>query len=487
MWKAIDRYDKRSLSYFFNFSSYWKSGMLLLCIWIFPFLNAGAQAILSVDDIPSSFAGSISSEPVDGSLSQWWTVFSDPNLNQLEELAMKNNYNVRSSLKKIQAARELLKGVYSAYSPVVGLSAGYDFERDSGRESTPYATNSNTSYFQMGATVSWEIDLFGRISAKAKTQKSNIKISRLDYDALLLSISAEVAINYGALCMYHQQLKVAKSHLKSQQELLEMVKSKFDAGLISRLDVAQAENSVNMTRLRIPTLENGVEMSKLAIATLCGVKSEKISSLLFAEYQPALSIPEAIGQPADLLRNRPDIALAEEQIHNIASQMGVAKKDYLPSLSINGEIATHSHDAAGLFGKSSMTFSLVPQLTWTLFDGLSRKFNITGLKAEMEAQIDNYNNTVLTAIQEVDGAILKYDTSRKELALYDDVLENSRQMLILSIERYKLGLVNFSDVANAQITYLTYQTNLLTTRNNCYNSLVALYKSLGGGWKPSEK
>ncbi|MDE6246859.1 MAG: efflux transporter outer membrane subunit [Muribaculaceae bacterium] len=449
---------------------------------------AYAQSPLTADSLPASYQEyhdelKVTEAEKADDCSEWWRDFGDANLNSLEELAIKNNYNLKAALKRIDASREMLRGVYAGYSPVINLQAGYEYSKDSGRESKPYTSISPSSFFNVGASMSWEIDVFGRIREKAKSSKINIDISKLDYDSFILSLTAEVANDYGALCLYYQQLKVAKAHLKSQIELLDMIKSRYEAGLVSKLDVAQAENTVNSTRLRIPVLEAQQETMKNALALLCGSTPEEVVSLLTAESQPTLQMPGMIGKPADLLRQRPDLLKAERQIDAIAANLGIAKKDYLPSLTLDASIGTSAHNIGDLFGKQSLNYSVTPTLTWTLFEGLARRSNIAEIRAEMEAEIETYNNTVLTAINEVDNAIINYNKAIEELSLYDQVLATSREMLILSIERYKLGLVAFSDVATAQTTYLTYQTSLLTARNGCYNSIVSLYKAIGGGYK----
>lgn len=451
-----------------------------LILFLFPLYG---QKQLDVNALPVIHSEYISCSSEAEDITDWWKSFEDPNLNILEELAIKNNYDIRASLSRIEASRQMLKQAYSGYFPTVDVFAGFDVNKDSGREDKPYGHVPTSSFFNVGANVSWEIDLFGRIKQKAKSGKISVNISRLDYESLLVSLTAEVAQNYGALCMYHQQLLIANAHLKSQIEMFDIVKDRYKAGLISKLDVAQSENTVNSTKLKIPMLEAQQAVVKNSLAVLCGVSPGELDSLLDANVQPTLRIPEAIGQPADILRNRPDIAMAEQHIAATAEELGIAKKDYLPSLSINASVGTSSHDLKGLFGQHSLNFAVTPQLTWTLFEGLSRRANVAEKRALMEAQIETYNSSVLTALQEVDNAIVNYTAARKELTLYDNALATSREMLLLSIDRYKLGLANYSDVASSQVAYLSYQTSLLTSRNNCFNSLVALYKALGGGWK----
>lgn len=242
-------------------------------------LRIKGERIFTRDSLPSQFQFLHAPETLPAGvaeggkqrLEEWWRSFADPNLDRLEELAERNNYNIRAALKRIESSRQILRQTYAGYYPSINLSAGYSIEKNSGRESSPNGPTPTLSYFNAGASMSWEIDVFGRVSAATKSGKANINVSKLDYEAMLVSLKAEVATNYGALCMFTQQLRVAKAHLKSEQDLLKLVNDRYESGLVSKLDVTQAENSVNNTGLRIPALEARQASAKNALATLCGV------------------------------------------------------------------------------------------------------------------------------------------------------------------------------------------------------------------------
>lgn len=413
---------------------------------------------------------------------KWWTTFNDSSLTTLIETAVKNNYNLRATLRRIEASRQMLRTTYAGYYPTVGLYAGLDFNKDSDREKLPYTQEADNSSFNMGATLSWEIDIFGRVYEQAKGSKANLNVSRVEYEGMMLSVAAEIAQDYSNLRMYQRQLNMARTHLSSQTEMLRIVEARYEAGLVSKLDVAQARNTLNSTRLMIPSLEANITTSRNALATLCGIPESALNSIIDDNTNLKIVPPPGVGTPADLVRRRPDIVEAEQQIVSLSSQLGVAKKDWLPTLSVNATVETSAHSFGDLFGFRSLHYSVEPQLSWTLFNGFAREAGIAEARAELEAQIDSYNMTLLTAVQEVNNCLASYEAASRELELYKEVIKDSEEVLKLATERYKLGLTDFSDVATAQISLLSQQTSFESATANCFNSLVALYKSLGGGW-----
>lgn len=437
---------------------------------------------LSPDSLPSGYGFSAFSSSPMFDCTAWWGTFDDPVLTRLETLVQKNNYNLRAMLKRIEASRQMLRQTRAGYYPTVGLMAGYDIDRDSGREASQATDAFTNTFFQLGATVSWEIDIFGRIYEKSKADRASLEATRLEYDGMLLSLEAEVATQYAALLMYKQQLEVAQTHLKTQEDILAVAEARYKAGLVSKLDVAQARSMVSSTRLLMPQYRSNMMSAVNALATLCGISTADVRNMVENSTTPHLSVPLQVGVPADLIRRRPDVAEAEKQIEVLAARLGVAKKDYLPSLTLNATLGTSSHNAKYLFGKNSFNYEINPTLTWTLFDGFAREAGVAEAKAQMEAEIETYNYTLMTALQEVEDAMQNYVSAGRELTLYADVLESSEEVVNLSLERYRHGLTDFTDVANAQITYLQNHTQYASSRANLFNCIVRLYKALGGGF-----
>lgn len=413
----------------------------------------------------------------------WWKTFGDPTLDSLINMAEKENYNLSAALARIEMAKKTLDAAKSAYFPTINLSAGWTKGQSSGASGPVVAKSSPYDYFSLGAAMQWEVDLFGRITQNVKANKAAYNATKAEYDGTMVALAANVAKAYINLRTYQSEMEVAQSHLKEQEKVLALVEARFKAGLASMLEVTQSRTVVSSTKASIPALEAMIESSINSIGLLIAKYPEEIHAWL---SQPT-PVPDVIyganlGCPADLLRRRPDIVEAEYQLAQYAAQVGIAKKDFLPTLSINGSIGTQAHEAKNLFGEHSMYWEISPTLSWTLFDGLARNYRTAEAKAQLEAAVDTYNYTVMNAVIEVYNATTAFQSSMKTITLTDDVIKDSKESLDLAIERYKKGLSPFNNVVDAQISYLTNQDSQITARGKALTAVVNLYEALGGGW-----
>jgi len=188
------------------------------------------------------------------------------------------------------------------------------------------------------------------------------------------------------------------------------------------------------------------------------------------------------GVPADLLRRRPDIAESEAEMARYAALVGVAKKDFLPVLSLSGSVGTSAHKINNMFGSHSLDYSIAPTISWTIFDGMARNANLAEAKLQLEAASDSYNLTIFTAMEEVDNAVNNYNAYLRECKLLDDLTAESRKSLDLSLDLYKQGLTAFSNVVDAQLSYLANQNSLVAAKGATLSALVSFYQALGGGY-----
>lgn len=414
---------------------------------------------------------------------KWWKCFDDETLDSLIEVGLQRNYNVLMATRRIKIARNAVNSARSAYYPNFSLSAGYDNERSSGLLYGSKGDASITSYLSGSVNMSWEIDLFGRVSANVKAQKAALNTSRADRAGVLVSLAAQIASTYFDLRVNQAEIQVANEHSQSQMKALKIAQARFETGLASMLDVDQARTVYYNTISLIPTLENAVHQDINAIAVLLGESPEN----LMQQLSVAAPLPSHIqlvstGIPADLLRRRPDVVEAELEIAQQAAQLGIAKKDYLPTLTLDGSIGVAAHRAGDLFKGAAFEYTIAPTLSWTIFDGFERKYNVASARENMQVAIDNYNLTVITAYQETDNALSTYFSDLKYIDILDKLVKSSRDYDLLSIDQYKNGLAPFINVADAQISYLSYQNTLIQARGQALTALVDLYKALGGGW-----
>lgn len=411
----------------------------------------------------------------------WWKRFNDPVLDSLISIGIDNNFDIVTAIARMNMAMAQIKQAEAGYYPTINLNAGYTHEQNAGAISGKNVKSVNSGYFSLGAEMNWEIDLFGKITGQVKGKKAQYRASRAEYMATMVSLSAEIATCYFNLRTAQRQLYVTTEHLASEGRVVEIAKARFEAGLVSKLDVTQALTVYYSTEATIPQLQTSVKQAVNAIAILLGVYPEEISHRLKAtnnvpEYRQLIPA----GIPANLLRRRPDIVVAEQNIAAYIQASEVAKRDFLSDFSINGSIGVGSQAISGLFGDNSLDYRISPTLTWTLFDGFARKAAVTESKEQIRIGIDNYNQTVMTAVQEVDNAMIAYSSSLRAIDSYTKVIEQCDESFHLSLNLYKDGLTPFTNVVDAQINSLTYANSLVATRGDALVNLVNLYKALGG-------
>lgn len=413
----------------------------------------------------------------------WWGYFNDALLDTLISRGVQANYDLQAAERRINVARQAVNSARAGYYPGVGLSAGWQKARTSGATGAEMRPATTGDFFSLGLSASWEVDIFGKVRSKVKQQKSAYEATRAEYAGAMTALCANIAKTYVMLRVYQAEWEVAMEHIATQQKVVAITEARHEAGLASQLDITQAKTVFYSTQSSVPMLENSIHTTINALATLIG----EYPQALYDRLSVVGPLPDhrqivPLGVPAELLRRRPDIVEAEETVAGYAAALGIAKKEFLPSLSINGAIGTSAHDAGNLFKNQSLTYSIAPTLSWTLFDGMGRRAGVVSAREQMMASIDSYNSTVMNAVEEVDNCVSTYMATLKKIDILNNVIENSRQSLDLSLDLYKRGLNPFNDVMQAQMTYLSNQNNLIEAQGSALTALIALYEALGGGW-----
>lgn len=422
--------------------------------------------------------------PVDDN---WWHSFGDTCLIALIDQAVTNNNNLMAAAERVQVAKSMYNAALSGYSPVIGFDAAWVNNQTSGNLSSSSTDPSLARYLEAGISVSWEIDLFGKIYFRAKEGKEQYNATKEEYNSVMISLCSQLASQYITLRTYQAQMRVAKTHIISQEAILNITEARFETGLASALDVAQAKTVYYNTRASIPGLQAAIDNLINCIAVLLGEYPVNVYDRLAAPADQVEFLQiVSVGIPYDLLRRRPDLRQAEYNIAAQAAAVGIAITDFLPSLSLNGNIGLASHDPARFFDNSSLTFNITPTFRWTLFNGTERFQARNAAKAQMQTAVDTYNNTVLMAVQEVESAMSSYKNSVKQLVLLRELVNQGQLTLDLSLDLYKNGLIDFQSVLDAQRQMLSYQNTLESTRGSSALALVNLYQALGGGWNNHE-
>ncbi len=416
----------------------------------------------------------------------WWRSFDDPMLDSLIALGERNNYDVSMAAHRIEISRAAIRQAQSAYYPQIGINLGWTRERQSGSIASPGGTATVTSWFGASASMSWEVDVFGKIRAQVNKSKQSARVTAAEYRGAMLTLEAEIATSYISLLVDRAQLAVAQEHSKNQLHILDITETRHRTGLVSGLDVSQAKTLYYSTVSSIPLLEASIEALYNSLAVLCGVPRSELPASLFDEHPiPSHYNLAATGAPIEVIRNRPDVVQAERSIDVAAAGLGIAHSAYLPSLSVSASAGTQAHRFGDLFSRQSIGYTIAPTLSWTLFDGLARHAASVEAREAMRLEVDNYNLTVQTAIEEVNNAMARYSATLKYIDSIEKVVDNSSEAVRLSLDQYKQGLCDFYNVVEAQLTYLTYQNSLAAGRGQALTSLIDLYKALGGSCSTS--
>ena len=416
--------------------------------------------------------------PVDD---QWWKAFQDPVLDSLISVAVKQNYSILTAIDRINMAKANLRMERGNFFPTIGLNAGWTRQQSSGN--TSELPQSTQHYYDASLNVSWELDLFGSIRNRVKAQKENFAASKEEYTGTMVSLCAQVASAYINLRELQQELAVIQKNCASQEAVLKITEVRYNTGLVSKLDVAQAKSVFFSTKASIPQIESGINQYITTLAILLGTYPQEIRPTLESPgILPDYMEPIGVGLPADLLLRRPDIRSAERSVNAQAALVGASKSDWLPQIFLKGSLGYAAKDLKDLTHHKSMTYEIAPALSWTLFKG-TQLVNATKLaKAQLDEAINQFNQTVLTAVQETDNAMNAYRNSIKQIVALREVRNQGQETLTLSLELYKQGLTPFQNVLDAQRSLLSYENQLVQARGYSLLQLIAMYQALGGGW-----
>lgn len=422
--------------------------------------------------------GAVAKPADDQTLSRWWATLGDPVLTSLEERAVKGNLDLRKAEAKIRQARAQRNVAQTGRAPTVTASGG----ATGSRTSTQAGGRLGQSY-SAALDASWEPDFFGRIRGSIEAYDADLGAAQEDLRNTLVSLTAEVALNYVDARNYQSQLAVTKANLASQQETYDLTVARYQSGLATELDAEQARLTVESTRAGIPSLETSLQKAANTIAVLLGERPGAIDAEL-APVKPVPVVPVeiAVGVPADLLRRRPDIRSAERQVAAQTARLGVATMDLNPTFTLTGSLGLNSATILNLFTPSALVSSLAGSLQHTVFNRQKIREQINVQDATLDQDLVAYESAVLTAIEDVEDALdafAKEQVRRKSLAEASGAAERA---VAMSRELYSGGLKDFLTVLDAERSLLTLQNQLAQSDATITEDLIRLYKALGGGW-----
>ncbi len=418
-------------------------------------------------------------------LTQWWSLFNDPLLDALIARAATNNLNLKIAVARIAEARALRGVAKSGLAPQVDGTASAQAMRFS-EQTTPFAPGGDpeTGFYSVGATASWELDVWGRVRRAIESADASLMATVEDYRDILVLLYAEVAIAYVDVRTLQERIRYAEKNAEAQDETLGLTRNLNSAGLVGDLDVSQARLNLARTRSVIPTYKALLVQSVNRLSVLLGL----MPGLLEAELMRPGRIPTppdsiTAGLPADLLRNRPDIRRAERSLAAQTAMIGVATADLYPQFGLPGTLALEALDIGNLDG-SSLAYSFGPTLRWTLFSGGRIRNTIRAEEARTEQALLGYEQTVLLALEDTENAFVALAQERDRQQIVGEARNAAQTSVSLVKDLYTSGLTHFQNVLDMERSLAVEEDNLATSRGNVAANAISVYRALGGGWDP---
>ncbi len=417
--------------------------------------------------------------PSPAQLARWWEVLKDPTLSGLIAKAVEGNLSLKQARARVRQARAL-RGVSRA-----GLFPRLDAtgQAQSNHASDNAASKPPYRLYHAGFDAGWELDVFGGVRRRVEAAQADLEAARADLKDVLVSLAAEVALNYVEVRTYQNRLVVARANLVSQENTYGFIRSRHLAGLTTKLALEQARYNLERTRALIPALSIGLEASMNRLAVLLGKAPGAVHARL-RQVRP-LPVPPlsvAVGVPAEALRRRPDLRRAERRLAAQVARVGVATADLYPRFRLAGSIGLEAVQAGDLMRSSSLFASFLPSVSWNLFDAGAVRRNIEAQSAVAEQYLYAYQATVLSALEEVENALTGYALEQAHRENLRQAVDAAKEAEGLSQDLYKAGLVNFDSVLDAQRSLLEFQDQLAISRGAVVGRLISVYKALGGGW-----
>jgi NodT family efflux transporter outer membrane factor (OMF) lipoprotein len=430
-------------------------------------------------------------------IGDWWTVFSDPVLDDLIEAAYQQNLTLQIAGLRIYEARAELGIAFGFQYPQIqeGFGSG------SINQLSKNAPNQDSSIidryyadYDIGLGAAWELDVWGKFRRAVQTGVANLETSVADYDDILVSLTGEVARTYIFLRTSEERLVVARGNVATQKRSFEIASDRFKFGAVTKLDVLQARALLRTTESSIPRLQVDIRQAKNALAVLLGKLPGEIDAMLGG----AGTIPEpppevAVGIPAELLRRRPDIRAAERQLAAQSAQIGFAKADLFPQFSLFGTLGfqtasftdSRSNDSefSDLFDKDSFFYSAGGGFRWDILHYGRITNRVRVQDARFQELAVNYDETVLEAAQEVEDSMVGFLRSQEAVVFLGDAVTASVESVELALMQYRAGEADYQRVLDTQRDLLRRQDDLVSTAGAVGQNLVGIYRALGGGWE----
>ncbi len=414
----------------------------------------------------------------------WWKIFNDPELDRLEDMAATEDQSLVAASARLEEARAELGVVRSAFYPQLSANPNYTRQRTSFNAPVNGHSETNSftyNEFNVPLNLSWEVDLWGRVRRQVESARANLAASADDLESTRLLLQADVASDYFNLREIAEDRRVVTDTIEAFRRSLELTQNRRKGGIVSDLDVSQAETQLRSTEAELPVIDLQRANASHALAVLCGQPATtfQLSADPLTNTVPAVPV----SLPSELLERRPDIAAAERRMSAANAQVGVAVSAFYPQVFLTGTAGFQSIGVDSLFDWPSRIWSFGPSVTLPIFTGGQNRAELALARASFKETVANYRQTVLTAFQEVEDQLAAQRLLAAQLGAQGAALAAARHTLDVANNRYKAGVVTYLEVATAQTAALDNERSFAQVEGQQFAAQVALIKALGGSWE----
>jgi NodT family efflux transporter outer membrane factor (OMF) lipoprotein len=422
----------------------------------------------------------------------WWTVFHDPTLNRLVDIAYHQNLTLMAAGARVLEARAVLGvsiGEFYPQTQQIGANVGYNQASQVDPTSNPTHQLENYWRASLGAQIAWELDFWGKFRRGVESSDASYLASIATYDDVLVTLLGDVATNYIGIRTLQQQIAIARDNIVKQQKALAIARDRFHGGTATGLDVFQAENVLAQTESTVPQLTAQLQQGEGALRVLLGMPPESLDALLAGSTDiPVPPRDVAVGIPADLIRRRPDIRSAELKAAAQSAQIGIAKAELFPAFSLTGVFgtvagSTGNNRVGDVFTAPGIQFAFGPSFSWPILNYGQITNNVRVQDARLQALLIGYQNTVLKAQQEVENGLAAFLQGRAQVDYLRRSVAAANNALRIAVDQYLLGTRDFTTVLTAEQNLYQAQSNLASAEGSLATGLASVYRSLGGGWQ----
>ncbi|HET6628975.1 MAG TPA: efflux transporter outer membrane subunit [Woeseiaceae bacterium] len=414
----------------------------------------------------------------------WWHELGDPVLDDLIARALANDLDLRIAAARLREARAIFGDESLDRFPTVTAAGAYDRRKaqQPGFGEQPISTET----YDLGFDAFWEIDLFGRVQSAVKAARADAEAAQANLHAAQVSVAAEVARNYLELLGAQRRYEVAIANRDNQNETVRLTRIRYELGRGTELDLASAEARLAAIEASLPPLIIAQRAARHRLAVLLGQPPGTLELAAGPDSEAiseSFTNPLPIGEPASLLRRRPDIRAAERRLAAATARVGVATADLFPRLTVSGFIGFVTGDAGQIGESAAEAWSMTPVLSWAAFDLGSVRAWLRAAEAQADGALAFYKQTVLRALEETENAFVAYAQNQDRLAALLDQAAASRRAAELARIRYREGAIDFLRLLDAERTVLAAEDSVAIAQTELNTSVVAIYKALGGGWQ----